>query len=37
MIGYQLVGMALAKTDNGIRAQFTSGTVTQQPDGKRVT
>ena len=36
MIGYNY-GMALAKTDNGIRAQFTSGTVTQQPDGKRVT
>ena len=36
MIGYNY-GMALAKTDNGICAQFTSGTVTQQPDGKRVT
>lgn len=36
MIGYNY-GVVLAKTDNGIRAQFTSGTVTQQPDGKRVT
>lgn len=36
MIGYNY-GVALAKTDNGINAQFTSGTVTQQPDGKRVT
>ena len=35
MIGYNY-GVALAKTDNGIRAQFTSGTITQQPDGKRV-
>ncbi len=36
MIGYNH-GVALAKTDNGIRAQFTSGTITQQPDGKRIT
>ena len=36
MIGYNY-GVVLAKTDNGIRAQFTSGTVTQQPDVKRVT
>lgn len=35
MIGYNN-GVVLAKTDNGIRAQFTSGTITQQPDGKRV-
>lgn len=36
VIGYNY-GVVLAKTDNGINAQFTSGTVTQQPDGKRVT
>lgn len=36
MIGYNH-GVQLAKTNNGIRAQFTSGTITQQPDGTRVT
>lgn len=35
MIGYNQ-GITLAQTSNGINAQFTSGTVTQQPDGNRV-
>lgn len=36
MIGYNY-GVALAKTNKGINAQLTSGTVTQEPDGNRVT
>lgn len=35
MIGYNS-GVMLAKTNNGISAQFTNGTVTQRPDGNRV-
>lgn len=35
MIGYNQ-GVTLAQTSNGINAQFTSGTITQQPDGNRV-
>lgn len=35
MIGYNQ-GITLAQTSNGINAQFTSGTVTQQPDGNRI-
>ena len=35
MIGYNR-GVTLAQTTSGISAQFTSGTVTQQPDGNRV-
>lgn len=35
MIGYNN-GVQLAKTNNGINAQFTSGTLTQLPDGSRV-
>lgn len=35
MIGYNQ-GVTLAQTSNGINAQFTSGTVTQQPDGNRI-
>lgn len=35
MIGYNH-GVTLAQTTSGISAQFTSGTVTQQPDGNRV-
>lgn len=35
MIGYNQ-GVTLAKTSNGINAQFTSGTITQQPDGNRI-
>lgn len=35
MIGYNY-GVALAATNKGINAQFTSGTLTQQPDGNRV-
>ena len=35
MIGYNH-GVILAQTNSGISAQFTSGTVTQQPDGNRV-
>lgn len=36
MTGYNY-GVALAETNKGIKAQFTSGTLTQQPDGNRVT
>ena len=36
MIGYNY-GVALAKTNKGIKAQFTSGTLTQLPDGNRIT
>jgi len=35
MIGFNH-GVALANTNNGIRAQFTTGTITQQPDGNRM-
>ena len=35
MIGYNH-GVVLAKTNTGINAQFTSGTVTQNPDGNRI-
>lgn len=35
MIGYNR-GVTLAQTNSGISAQFTSGTITQQPDGNRV-
>lgn len=35
MIGYNS-GVLLARTNNGISAQLTSGTVTQNPDGNRV-
>lgn len=35
MIGYNH-GITLAQTNSGVSAQFTSGTVTQQPDGNRV-
>lgn len=35
MIGYNQ-GVTLAQTSNGINAQFTSGTITQQPDGNRI-
>lgn len=35
MIGYNQ-GIELAQTDNGINAQFTTGTVSQNPDGNRV-
>jgi V8-like Glu-specific endopeptidase len=35
MIGYNQ-GINLAQTDNGIRVQFTTGTVSQTPDGTRV-
>lgn len=35
MIGYNH-GIQLANTNKGVRAQFTSGTVTQEPDGDRV-
>ena len=36
MIGYNY-GVALAKTNKGIKDQFTSGTLTQLPDGNRIT
>lgn len=36
MIGYNY-GISLAKTNKGINAQFTSGTLTQMPDGNRIT
>ena len=36
MIGYNY-GVFLAKTNKGINAQFTSGTLTQVPDGNRIT
>ena len=36
MIGYNY-GVVLAKTNKGINAQFTSGTLTQVPDGNRIT
>lgn len=35
MIGFNQ-GVALAKTNNGINAQFTMGTLTQNPDGTRI-
>lgn len=35
MIGYNH-GVVLAKTNSGINAQFTTGTVTQNPDGNRI-
>lgn len=35
MIGYNY-GVMLAKTNKGINAQFTSGTLTQEPDGNRI-
>ena len=35
MIGYNQ-GIALAQTSNGIKAQFTTGAVSQNPDGNRV-
>lgn len=35
MIGFNQ-GVALAKTNNGINAQFTMGTITQNPDGNRI-
>ncbi len=35
MIGYNH-GVELAKTNRGINAQFTSGTMTQKPDGNRI-
>lgn len=35
MIGYNY-GEYLAKTNSGIHVQFTSGTVTQEPDGNRI-
>ena len=35
MIGYNQ-GVSLAKTNNGINAQFTMGTISQAPDGNRI-
>lgn len=35
MIGYNH-GVSLAKTNNGINAQFTMGTISQAPDGNRI-
>lgn len=35
MIGFNH-GISLANTDNGIQSQFTQGTITQEPDDKRI-
>ncbi|MCB0744757.1 MAG: trypsin-like peptidase domain-containing protein, partial [Ignavibacteriae bacterium] len=35
MIGFNH-GISLANTDNGIKSQFTQGTITQDPDNKRI-
>lgn len=35
MIGFNH-GMALANTENGIKSQFTQGTITQDPDGNKI-